>query len=248
MSESGSDSKSGAQAGAEGNVWTDERFEQMKHALESPTPEWVAKRRWAEAARSVMDRLAATDLEAGEIDAATEALEAFAGRIDASGVLPVPDADAGSLHGRMANFHHRSPLVGDANPIAPPLRLERDVEAREVRGRVRFGNAYEGAPGCVHGGFVAAVFDEALGLSTGFSGAPGMTGEFTTRYLRPTPTNTDLELVARFDRLEGRKIHNHAELHHGDTLIARATGIFITIPADKFHQLDAARVEREEQG
>ena len=42
-------------------------------------------------------------------------------------------------------------------------------------GVVTFGDAYEGPPGCVHGGFIAASFDEMLGFVAGATGKPGMT-------------------------------------------------------------------------
>jgi hypothetical protein len=35
---------------------------------------------------------------------------------------------------------------------------------RRVRGEVAFGIGAEGMPGCVHGGAISGVFDEALGL------------------------------------------------------------------------------------
>ena len=37
-----------------------------------------------------------------------------------------------------------------------------------------FGSAYEGPPGCVHGGFVAAAFDEVLGFVQSLGGQPGL--------------------------------------------------------------------------
>jgi hypothetical protein len=44
---------------------------------------------------------------------------------------------------------------------------------------VTFGSAYEGPPGCVHGGYVAAAFDEMLGFVQSLGGNPGMTARLT---------------------------------------------------------------------
>ena len=52
-------------------------------------------------------------------------------------------------------------------------------------GTATFGAAYEGPPGCVHGGFVAAAFDEVLGSTQSLSGEPGMTGRLTVNYRSP---------------------------------------------------------------
>jgi acyl-coenzyme A thioesterase PaaI-like protein len=134
--------------------------------------------------------------------------------------------------------------MGLSNPMAPPLDLEPDAEAGEVRGSVDFGNAYEGAPGCVHGGFLAAALDEALGMACIFSDSPGMTGEMTIRYLEPTPTKTPLRIEARLDRIEGRKIYTSGEISAGDVVTVRATGLFISITRDRFAELHEAQERR----
>ena len=66
-----------------------------------------------------------------------------------------------------------SPVIGFANPVAPPVEVwavEGENGAREVRGRVTFGYAYEGPPTCVHGGVIAELFDELLGMSNILAG------------------------------------------------------------------------------
>ena len=66
------------------------------------------------------------------------------------------------------------------------------------------GRPYEGPPGHVHGGFVAAAFDEVLGFVQSTTGQPGMTGTLTIRYRKPTPLDTDLRFEATVQRVEGR--------------------------------------------
>ena len=137
------------------------------------------------------------------------------------------------------------PVVGLSNPLAPPVTLEPDYENNVVNGSVFFGPAYEGAPGCVHGGFLSAVLDEALGLACIFSGEPGMTGELTVRYLKPTPVEMPLRIETRFDRREGRKIYNSGEIYSGEVKVVESRGVFISIPATRFEELRAARLERQ---
>ena len=48
-----------------------------------------------------------------------------------------------------------SPMIGFANPIAPPVEVwavQGEDGQREIRGRVTFDYPYEGPPTCVHGG------------------------------------------------------------------------------------------------
>ncbi len=96
-------------------------------------------------------------------------------------------------------------------------------------GSAVFGSAYEGPPGAVHGGYVAAAFDEVLGYVQSMSGSPGMTGTLTVKYRKPTPIHTELFFEAELLRVEGRKIFTHGELFAGDLLTAEADGLFISV-------------------
>jgi acyl-coenzyme A thioesterase PaaI-like protein len=208
---------------------------------------WGAKRKLAAAVRDLMDCLCATDAAEEELLAIAKQVEDSAHRFANWPTMHNPPGVAeGSLIGGMESFMDRSPVKGLANPVAPPAELTPDHAAKVVRGSVTFGNAYEGAPGCAHGGWVAAVFDEALGMACIFSGGPAMTGEITVRYLKPTPTKVRLRIEARFDRQEGRKIYISGEMWAGDVQIARSHGVFIAIDFEKFHVLRAEQEAREE--
>lgn len=122
-------------------------------------------------------------------------------------------------------FFPYSPLIGPLNPIAPPFRFW--MEDDEVRGEGRFGAAYNGPPGGVHGGLVAALMDEVLGVTGVMTGNHGFTGTLSLRYESLTPVDTDLRVRGWVDGAEGRKAFIAGELLAGDRLCARADGIFI---------------------
>lgn len=132
-----------------------------------------------------------------------------------------------------------SPMIGLGNPVAPPLRLS--VVDDHVEGSVVFGTAYEGPPGHVHGGFVAAAFDELLGMAQSLTGNPGMTGSLTVRYRKPTPLHREIRFFGKVDRVEGRKIFTSGTLFDGETLCAEAEGLFISVDFERMRQLAAAR-------
>lgn len=136
-----------------------------------------------------------------------------------------------------------SPLLGRANPIAPLMDLTLDPPV--VTAQLTFGSAYEGPPGSVHGGLVAAAFDEVMGAAQVLTGNPGMTGSLDVRYRSPTPLRTQLTLRAWAERTEGRKIFVKATLHAGERLCAEADAIFISVD---FAKLAAMMVERNEEG
>jgi len=117
---------------------------------------------------------------------------------------------------------------------------------RTVIGRARFNAAYEGPPGNVHGGMVAAAWDEVLGMAQSLSGNAGFTGTLTIKYRTPTPLYEDLVFNAWVDRVEGRKIFVSGVCHAGERLCSEAEGIFITVDRTKFEQLLAERQAKAE--
>jgi acyl-coenzyme A thioesterase PaaI-like protein len=130
------------------------------------------------------------------------------------------------------DYFPTSPVIGLANPIAPPVEVEATADG--LKGRAFFDYQYEGPPGCVHGGMLAMVFDEMLGAANIAVNSPGMTGTLTIRYNRPTPIRTELRLAARCEGRDGRKIRSWGGIYHGDQLTAEAHGIFIELVADRF--------------
>ena len=99
-------------------------------------------------------------------------------------------------------------------------------------GRVDLDITWEGPPGCVHGGYVAHLFDCLMGQHNLNVGIPAMTGNLSVRYRRPTPLHTDLLLEAHTARSSGRKIvHQRRRSPRGGTVTAEAEGLFI-VPAD----------------
>ena len=162
------------------------------------------------------------------IEAAAADLEAVAERFSEYTNKSIYEGFAESANaGEPFGFFDHSPMLGRANPLAPPITLWLDGD--RMVGSATFGAAYEGPPGCVHGGYVAAAFDEVLGSTQSLSGSPGMTGRLTVHYRSPTPLETELRFVGWLERVEGRKIFTLGELWAGERLCAEAEGLFISI-------------------
>ena len=128
-----------------------------------------------------------------------------------------------------SDFFPYSPLVGLLNPISPPATMRRVAtdDYFEIHGEVTFPAAFNGPPDCVHGGVIAALFDELLGSTCVVNGIGGYTGTLTIVYRTPTPLNTALTMRSWYDRSERRKVFASGTLHAGDTLCAQAEGIFV---------------------
>jgi acyl-coenzyme A thioesterase PaaI-like protein len=200
------------------------------------TSQRAAMRSLGEAMRALIERVVATTAPLPALEELTEGIHALDRRLDdyPSGRVPEGFSET-STSGDPHAFFDNSPLIGRANPLAPPIRI--DIEGERVVGKVCFGAAYEGAPGVVHGGFVAAAFDEVLGMAQSLTGNPGMTGTLTVRYRKPTPLYADLVFEGWVERVEGRKIFTLGRALHGDELTAEADAVFIRVDFSKIAEL-----------
>ncbi len=107
-------------------------------------------------------------------------------------------------HGSFGQISHElNPLAGLSNPIAPPVNHWIDGELAFAT--CQCGWAYEGPPGSVHGGIVAAIFDQFLGMAQIVGGQPGMTAYLNMSYHNRTPLNTELKLEGQTPPNRGAK-------------------------------------------
>ena len=214
---------------------------------------WALRRRLAAAMRRVIEHLVTIEAPRGALQAAADRLEEYADylaeqprrqRYVGFSEAAVADERTEDEEGREGGHFDFSPLIGRSNPLSPPIEMSSDPDGT-VYGRVTFGSAYEGPPASVHGGYVAAAFDEVLGYAETFSDHPGMTGTLNVVYRRPTPLHVPLLFTAKIDRVEGRKIFVAGTLHAGEELCAEATGIFVGMRPGTFEKLIAERAARE---
>jgi len=207
------------------------------------TPRRAAMRRLAEDARVLIEQLAGSDPTDEAIERAAALMEQAAAEL--SGVGGKQRSYEGFAESTIAggaphaHFDH-SPIIGMANPIAPPLRVQRYDD--RVVALATFGSAYEGPPNSVHGGMVAAAFDELLGMAQSLGGNPGMTGTLTVKYRKPTPLHRELRFEGTLDRVDGRKLFTSGRCYDGDTLTAEAEGLFISVD---FSKIAAMMTERD---
>ena len=207
-----------------------------------------------DALRRVTTASRVADLDAVDLAADIEALDAIAARLRAVAVdeprmqaaLTADDmqqrmaqALVAGQEGRaararevgIAGFFPYSPYVGPLNAVAPPVAFE-IVDAEpwdELRAEHRFDPITNGPPGGVHGGMIAGVFDELLGSVCVLNDVAGFTGTLSIRYRSLTPLEEPVTMRAWVDRVEGRKTFAKGTFHRDDTLCAEAEGVFIGI-------------------
>lgn len=125
-----------------------------------------------------------------------------------------------------AGTRRSNPVGGQENPIAPPVQFH-GCDDGSVMAEVTLGPAYQGPPGCVHGGISALVIDHMMGFANHWGGRFGMTAHYEIDYRSPTPLLQPLTFRAWVHEVDGRKTWTRATIHAGDRLCVEARGLFL---------------------
>ena len=133
----------------------------------------------------------------------------------------LPDGD--SEYGTITNI-----VAGDTNPAAPPLSLV-PADGGGVRGEVTLDTVYQGPPGLVHGGWIAALLDQAVGTASFLATSPGLTAKLEVDYRRPTPLFNPLEITAEVERTERRKVYVNGRIRVNGEVTAEAKAIMVLV-------------------
>ncbi len=120
-------------------------------------------------------------------------------------------------------------VSGDRTGARFRMRYFRDRSGNLVA-RVWFGPDTEGPPKHAHGGSIAAVLDEVLGLAAWAAGHPAVMGELKVRFLRLLPLRTVVQTESRVMAVQDRKVMVQGQiLGLNGTLYADAEGICVKI-------------------
>lgn len=182
-------------------------------------------RRLADALRGLVESSVALTAPVAELRGLADAAEALAARAAGfAGERPFPRY-AAPVDGDLNTILPWGVISGPYNPLAAPVAMSADGE-RSI-GTARFGLAYEGPPGGVHGGIVAAVWDQVLAYACLLHGTPGHTATLTTHFRAITPLHEALRFEAWVERTEGRRVHARGLCRAGDRVVSEAEGLFI---------------------
>mmetsp|Transcript_21156 Transcript_21156/g.41965 ORF Transcript_21156/g.41965 Transcript_21156/m.41965 type:complete len:244 (-) Transcript_21156:605-1336(-) len=165
-----------------------------KQASKPPSPKQAVMRDIAARMREISARLVRTKAKTPVLENVAKQLQAVEQQLQQHQV----HAERGQ-----SSFGETSGVSGKCSPISPPLHIT--LLDSSVRAVACFSAVYEGPPNGVHGGFVSAVWDEALGIVQGYGGAFGMTKQLTIEFHNMTPLFKNVVFEARVDKREGRK-------------------------------------------
>jgi acyl-coenzyme A thioesterase PaaI-like protein len=114
-------------------------------------------------------------------------------------------------------------------------------EGDEIVMVATFTPPFEGAPGMGHGGVLAAVIDEAMGLVVAMHQVLAFTAQLDVSYRSPVPLNRPVTTRAWLARREGRKFTLAAVVRCDETVLSEASGLFISVDPDQFIENLATR-------
>lgn len=215
----------------------------------------AARARAAELAdelRGIVEDLVTRDLGADDLAEAVRLSRELRARLQGPARRRWYDDDAHSVSDESRRAYlDQSPIRGRLNPVAPPLVItpgERADGRPGLAGSARLGSAYEGPPHGVHGGWVAALFDDLLGATQGLAQRRGVTARLTIRYRHITPLDEELRLASWIELDRGRRLVARATCHAGDTLTADAEGLFVHVDFNQIQErMRGRRAQRAEQ-
>ena len=175
--------------------------------------------RFVEAVRSLQDHARA-------VDAPDEVITKAAGLIeDINGLLaPYWTDEWESPSGRRMDLPNRG------NILQVPAGLEKTADGR-VRGAARFRRFHLGRNGAAHGGSIAMLFDSLLGYTASkLTRSPYQRTAFLhINYRHIVPVETELQVDAGIERLDGRKIFVEGRLSDGELLLADGEALFVRL-------------------
>ncbi|MEW5827913.1 MAG: PaaI family thioesterase [Chloroflexota bacterium] len=134
-------------------------------------------------------------------------------------------------------------VCGVENPVGLHLKIYLTGPG-EIETSYTAPEHFQGYPGVLHGGIVAALLDEISGRALmGDPSAPRFmfTGKLEVRYRKNVPVGVPLRIVGKALKSRSKMGEGWAGIYDPDgTLLAEATALHIDVPRDTF---DMSRLE-----
>jgi len=146
-------------------------------------------------------------------------------------IVPVSDTEALT---DVPGFHLATCFgCGPRNPNG--LHIVPTFEGDKVTTRLIFDRRFEGGPGLVHGGAVAAFFDDLIGFVPMAHQKPAVTAKLETNFIRPIPLGMEIRGEAWLSRDDGRKLWVEGVGYGPDeTVFVEVSGLYIQVGAEHF--------------
>ncbi len=128
----------------------------------------------------------------------------------------------------------RSYVGGDSDALRLQVKYFIRRSDKRFFAKVFFGINAQGPPAHAHGGSMAAVLDEAMGLGAWAADQSVVAAKVSIEYLRMLPLNTYTIIEVMLDKIEGRKVWMRAEIKDVEGKVySKGEGLYINVPQEK---------------
>ena len=142
--------------------------------------------------------------------------------VDLSGDSDWHPFDAPALVGTSLRF-----VSGEGDGNRYRVRYYKNPQG-QLRARIWFGPETEGPPGHAHGGSMAAVLDEVLGLAAWTAGYPVVVGNLNVSFRNLLPLEEVVTVDSDIVSVNGRKVMVAGRIRRGETVFAEGECLCIT--------------------
>jgi acyl-coenzyme A thioesterase PaaI-like protein len=195
---------------------------------DAPRGAGAERRRLARALRALGRHAVVSGASEATLREAAERAEAALALLEDAPVERFADSLAPGEFGRAGAWADRSALAGLSNPLAPPLRVHPVVDGRVVA-EADYSEAFEGAPGLVHGGHLAAAFDHVTAVVAAERARPILTAKLKVRYKKPTPLGRTVRFEAELERQVHTLLYVRARARSAGVVTAEAEVVFMQL-------------------
>jgi len=119
-------------------------------------------------------------------------------------------------------------VCGPDNPNG--IGLDWFITNDKAHTEFRFTKSQQGPQNHAHGGAAAAVLDEAMGAAVWTAGNKALLANLTVNFRRPIPLDVKVSVEGWVTEVAGRKIYATGRLKDGETTLAEATGLSVSVP------------------
>lgn len=130
-------------------------------------------------------------------------------------------------------------ICGLQNPVGLKMAIDSDPDRQQVVSTVVVPDHFQGYPGVVHGGIVAAILDEVAGRATLLSGNDGdlmVTVKIEVKYRQPTPTGTPLTVTGRITQAGRTRARARGEVRLPNGTITAEAELLLARPPGDFKE------------
>lgn len=126
-------------------------------------------------------------------------------------------------------------VCGRENPAGLHLHFYEDPKAAQILAPLNVPDHYQGYPGIVHGGILAAILDETTGRAINIGQDEEVfwvTAKLELRYRKPTPTETPLTAVGWVVQRRRRAAEVAGEIRLGDGTVTAEAQALVVCPSE----------------